>query len=104
MKGRPASAASWALRIFEAATICIARVIWAVARIDRMRLRMSRGLCMAQSLGIKSSLPALLELLGRRLQLGRQRVAERLLTPDPLQQLDLAGREEVGQLRLAFPN
>jgi hypothetical protein len=39
-------AASWALRIFDAATICMARVIWAVPRIDLMRRRRSRGLFM----------------------------------------------------------
>ncbi len=54
-KGRPASAASCALRIFEAATICIARVIWAVLPMERMRRRMLRGLCMGQWLAITSS-------------------------------------------------
>jgi hypothetical protein len=43
------------LRIFEAATICIARVIWAVLLIERMRRFMVRGLCMGQWLGITSS-------------------------------------------------
>ncbi len=38
-----AIAACCALRIFEAATICIALVICAVLLIDRMRRRMSRG-------------------------------------------------------------
>ena len=45
--GRPASAACWALRILEAATICIALVIWAVFLTDLMRRRMSRVLGMA---------------------------------------------------------
>ena len=40
-KGWPASAACWALRIFDAATICIALVICAVLVIERMRRRMS---------------------------------------------------------------
>jgi hypothetical protein len=44
--GRPASAASWALRIFDEATICMAFVICAVFLTDRMRLRMSRVLGM----------------------------------------------------------
>jgi len=37
-------AASWAFRIFEAATICIALVICAVLPIDLIRRRMSRAL------------------------------------------------------------
>src|SRR3954447_16283672 len=47
-KGRPASAASWALRIFDAATICIALVICAVLLMDRIRRRKSRGLFINQ--------------------------------------------------------
>ena len=39
-------AACWALRIFEAATICMALVICAVLLIDRMRRRISRVLAM----------------------------------------------------------
>ena len=35
-------AAAWALRIFEAATICMALVICAVFLIDLIRRRMSR--------------------------------------------------------------
>ena len=38
-------AASWALRIFDAATICIALVICAVLLMDLIRRRKSRGLC-----------------------------------------------------------
>ena len=41
--GAAAMAACCALRIFDAATICIARVIWAVELIERMRRRRSRG-------------------------------------------------------------
>ena len=37
-----------ALRIFDAATICIARVIWAVLLIDLMRRRSSRGLIISR--------------------------------------------------------
>ena len=37
-------AACWALRIFDAATICMALVICAVLLIDLIRRRMSRGL------------------------------------------------------------
>ena len=44
--GRPASAANWALRIFDAATICIALVICEVFRMDRMRRRKSRVVAM----------------------------------------------------------
>ena len=43
-KGRVISAACCALRIFDAATICIALVICAVLVIDLMRRRSSRGL------------------------------------------------------------
>jgi hypothetical protein len=43
------------LRIFDAATICMARVIWAVLPMERIRRLMVRGLCMGQSLGITSS-------------------------------------------------
>jgi hypothetical protein len=43
-KRPPFSAACCALRIFEAATICIALVIWAVLLTDRMRRLMSRVL------------------------------------------------------------
>ena len=46
--GRAAIAASWALRIFEAATICMARVICAVALMDLIRRRRSRGLGMTR--------------------------------------------------------
>src|ERR1700758_5626678 len=43
-KGRPARGANCALRIFDAATICIALVICAVLLMERIRLRRSRGL------------------------------------------------------------
>src|SRR4029077_5300022 len=46
--GRPASAATWARRIFEAATICMALVIWAVFLIDLMRRRISRVFAMGR--------------------------------------------------------
>jgi len=38
-------AASWALRIFDAATICMALVICAVLLMDLIRRRKSRVLC-----------------------------------------------------------
>ncbi len=44
--GAAVSAACCALRIFDAATICIAFVICAVPPIDLMRRRRSRGLAM----------------------------------------------------------
>jgi hypothetical protein len=47
--GCAASAVCWALRIFEAATICIARVICAVPPIDAMRRRRSRPLFTSSS-------------------------------------------------------
>src|SRR5690242_13353427 len=47
--GRALSAACWALRIFDAATICIALVIWAVLRIDLIRRRMSRVLAIVRN-------------------------------------------------------
>jgi hypothetical protein len=49
VKGRPARARCWALRIFDAATICIALVIWDVLLTDRMRRRMSRLLAIYQN-------------------------------------------------------
>jgi hypothetical protein len=42
--GRMLTAASWARRILEAATISMALVICAVLLMDRIRLRNSRGL------------------------------------------------------------
>jgi hypothetical protein len=45
--GAEAVAACCALRIFDAATICMALVICAVPLTDLMRLRRSRGLFMA---------------------------------------------------------
>src|SRR5215813_2310385 len=96
-KGRPSTAANCALRIFDAATICIARVICAVDPIDRTRRRISRRLCMA-------CVEGLLELPGCGLQLGREGVVELLLLGDLRQQLRLAGGEEVRQLRLALPD
>ena len=50
--GAAAVAASCALRIFDAATICIARVIWAVELIERMRRRRSRGEAIAYGLQV----------------------------------------------------
>src|ERR1051326_1550661 len=47
--GRPARADCWALRILEAATICMALVIWAVFLTDLMRRRMSRVLGMIRN-------------------------------------------------------
>ena len=44
MKGRVINVLCCALRIFDDATICIARVICAVLVIDLMRRRSSRGL------------------------------------------------------------
>ena len=48
MNGRTSIAACCALRIFDAATICIALVICAVLRIDLMRRRISRVLAIRQ--------------------------------------------------------
>jgi hypothetical protein len=49
-KGRPASAASWALRIFDAATICMALVICDVLPTDLIRRLKSRALFISRSL------------------------------------------------------
>jgi hypothetical protein len=94
------SVACCALRIFDAATICIALVICTVLLIDLIRRRMSRGLCIiktpksptlqeiretgnrnphrrytasgsATALVTGHSFPSLFELIGRSLQLGR---------------------------------
>ncbi len=45
--GRAASAACWARRSFDAATICIALVIFCVALVAAMRTRMSLSEAMA---------------------------------------------------------
>jgi hypothetical protein len=44
-----ATVASWIFLIFDAATICIARVICAVLLMDLIRRRMSRGLCIVKT-------------------------------------------------------
>jgi hypothetical protein len=41
--------ASWIFLIFDAATICMARVIWAVLVMDLIRRRISRGLCILKT-------------------------------------------------------
>src|SRR5882762_8091151 len=102
-KGRPASAASWALRIFDAATICIALVICAVLLIDRIRRRKSRGLFINQNdqddaRKMQISSPSLFELVGCRLDIGCQVRAERLFACDPVEQLRFSRVQEFRQL------
>src|ERR1700751_2626657 len=89
-KGRPARAASWALRIFDAATICIALVICAVLLMERIRRRKSRGLFINQPSRVRdpagsnqkcrelkeTSSPRFLELIDGCFHLGSQRCAE----------------------------
>src|ERR1700747_3717235 len=104
-KGRPARAASWALRIFDAATICIALVICAVLLMDRIRRRKSRGLFINQNDQDDSeknagSSPGLFELVGCRLHLGCQVQAQRLFSSDPVEQLRLSRTQEFRQLGL----
>src|SRR5439155_11909835 len=50
--GRVLSVASWAVRIFEAATICIALVICAVLLTDLIRRRRSRWLGITHRAGV----------------------------------------------------
>src|SRR6516225_1230788 len=95
-KGRPARTVSCALRILDAATICMALVICAVLPIDRIRLRNSCRLCMA----IERSLPGLFELIDGGLQLGRQVGTKGLLFGDFPEQLALARRQELRQAGL----
>src|SRR5262245_44808004 len=89
--GRTSIAACWALRIFDAATICIARVICAVVPIDRIRRRMSRALAM----NVRAECPPLggrkhvLELLDRSLQLRHERIVERPLRDDRPEEVDV---------------
>src|SRR5258708_28882077 len=91
-KGRPASAASWALRIFDAATICIALVICAVLLMDRIRRRKSRGLFISRNdqddreRTMQVSSPGFFELVGCRLHFGCQVRAERLFAGDLVKQ------------------
>src|SRR3977135_2440191 len=104
-KGRPASAASWALRIFEAATICIALVICAVLLMDRIRRRKSRGLFINQNdqddrERMQVSSPGLFELIGCRLHFGCQVRAERLFPGDLVEQLRFSRTQEVRHLGL----
>src|SRR5258705_769945 len=94
-KGRPLRAASWALRIFDAAPICMALVICAVLPTERMRLRMSRVLCIG-------SFPGLFERLGRSFQFGCQRIVDRFFDGDFLEQLGLAQGQELRQFGLEF--
>src|SRR4249920_1878488 len=85
-------AASWALRIFDAATICIALVIWAVLLMERIRRRSSRVLAMAWYSG-----PERLELLGGRLQLGHERIVQRFAFDDVREQGRLGRRQEFAE-------
>src|SRR5262245_7226166 len=62
--GRPASACCCALRILEAATICIALVIWAVLRMDLIRRRMSRVFAITNYV-FQLCKPAMISLPGR---------------------------------------
>src|SRR4051812_33423236 len=93
--GRAPSAAFCALRILDAATICIAFVICAVPLMDRMRRLRSRGLFMATVSRSSLLLPRLRELVGGRLQLRAQLRADRLLFDNLPKQVGLAGRQEV---------
>src|SRR5215831_20929043 len=95
-KGRPATTASCALRILDAATICMALVICAVLPIDLIRRRKSCRLCMA----IDRSLPGLFELIDCGLQVGRQGGTKGLLFADLPEQLGFARRQELGQAGL----
>src|SRR5262249_47605205 len=94
MNGRTSSAACCALRIFDAATICIARVICEVLPIDLMRRRMSRALA--------TSAPGADEPVGRRFELAGERIAQRLLPRDALQEIRPRRRQELGEARLVF--
>src|SRR5215467_7380035 len=86
--GRAVNVACCALRIFEAATICIARVICAVELTDRMRRRISRRLCT----------PGLSELRRGSLHLGVQRVVELRGPSNLCEQLGHAASEKGGEL------
>src|SRR5215468_6142195 len=95
-KGRPATTASCALRILDAATICMALVICAVLPMDLIRRRKSCRLCMA----IDRSLPGLFELIGCGLQVGRQGGTKGLLFGDLPEQLGFARGQELRQAGL----
>src|SRR4030095_6345557 len=66
MKGRVISVLCCALRIFDDATICIARVICAVLVMDRMRRRKSRVLAIYFALEAGRPRPAVIPFLLRR--------------------------------------
>src|SRR6266550_4035214 len=116
-KGRPASAASWALRIFEAATICIALVICAVLLMERMRRRKSRGLFINQltripdpwnqtrnhqawAKAIAASSPRFFELINCRFHFGCKVRAESFFARNPAQQFGLSGTQIFRQSEL----
>src|ERR1700739_3926688 len=97
--GRPATAATWALRIFDAATICIAVVICAVLLMDRIRRRKSRGLFISQNEQDDreknaASSPSLFELIFYCLHFGCQLWAQRLFAGDPIEQLRFSRTQE----------
>src|SRR3974377_244869 len=100
--GRPARAASCALRIFDAATICMALVIVEVLVIDRIRRRRSLALCIYASRMGSQLTPSFLELICRALYVRSQGWAECLLASNLPQQFRLTRYQEICELLLKF--
>src|SRR5262245_49989213 len=103
--GRPASACCCALRILEAATICIAFVIWAVLRMDLIRRRMSRVFAITnyllQLLQIhKTSLPGHFEFVQSRFHLGLNVLIELFLLSNRSKQWLLPRLQPILKLQL----
>ena len=88
---------SCALRIFDAATICMARVICEVLPIDLMA---PANLTKAGHISPCCAFPGIREIVGGSLQLGPQSVAQRLLFLDLGKQFHFPGRQEVRKLVL----
>src|SRR5690606_37487678 len=109
--GRLAVTRSWARRIFDAATISMARVICDMFRTLRIRRRISRGLATAPYPSCLSRLAPLaevvriLEFLRRPLETVHDVVGERLVGADRLENLRVrcAQELEVLLLELAHP-
>src|SRR5438105_77778 len=93
--GRPAMAESWARRILEAATICMALVICAVFLTERIRLLRSRVLAIRDLLFV-----SLFKLGGSRLKIVNSRITQSSLPCDEREDLSFARGQKVCEFRL----
>src|SRR5439155_9134836 len=106
--GRPASACCCALRILEAATICIALVICAVLRIDLIRRRMSCVFAITNyrlqtvGRGAAVSSPSRLEFIESRFQLRLEIFVEVLFLADRPEQSSFPCLQPILKLQLVL--